>query len=108
MAIRTEIEFLPAPRGECSEQFTVDLESCRNVTFRKSQVLHGVTSMPTMAAWLLWQNCVSFYLQSTKLSSHLKGVTGRLCLARFLGLDTHHGVEMLPKSLLCFDSDGGS
>lgn len=31
-----------------------------------------------------------------------------LCLARFLGLSTHHGAEMLPKSLLCFDSDGSS
>ena len=101
----TKAELLPATGGECTEQFIFVLESCRNVTFRKSQVVHGVTSMPTTVAWLLWQNWVSFYLQSTKFSSHLRGVTGRLCLARFLGLNTHHGVEMLPKSFLCFDSN---
>lgn len=75
------------------------------MAFRKSRVLHGVRAMPTLVARLLWHNRVGFYLQSAKFSSHLRAVTGRLSLARFLGLNAHHGVEMLPKSLLCFDSD---
>lgn len=64
----TKAEFLPAPGGECTEQFISVLESCRNVTFRKSQVLRGVTSMPTTVAWLLWQNWMSFYLHKGQQS----------------------------------------
>ena len=57
----TRAEFLPAPRGECTEQFIFVLESCRNVTFRKSQVLvwsyidayyGGMTSLAELAEFL--------------------------------------------------------
>lgn len=52
-----------------------------------------VTCVPPGQHALSGQNCVGFYFNSTKFSSPLRGVSGWLCLARLLGLCTHHGVK---------------
>lgn len=101
----TKAELLPAPGGEYTEQFIFVLESCRNVTFRKSQVFVWSYINAYYSGMASLAELGEFLFTIHKFSSHLRGVIGWLCFARFPGLNTHHGVEMLPKSLLCFDSN---
>lgn len=60
--------------------------------------------MPTAAARSSGQNGMGFYLKARAQLSP-QGQAQRAVAGQAPGLSAHHGAEILPESLVCFDSD---
>ena len=78
--------------------------SIKNMAFKNSQGFWSYIHTYSCSL-VIWAELCGFLFKSSRVQQSPQGQAQMAVPCQVPGLSTHHGAEMLPKSLFCFDSD---